>query len=92
MLSKYGLFYRIIFNVYFQCERLKGGLAKIGEANVQLDDLNAKLAVQKVVVAQATQECELLLNEISTGRLRAFMNLKKHGTARCYNILVYHMV
>ncbi|XP_028025407.1 dynein heavy chain 10, axonemal [Bombyx mandarina] len=49
-----------------QCERLKGGLAKIAEANVQLEDLNAKLAVQKVIVAEQTKECEILLKEIST--------------------------
>nr|XP_034835442.1 dynein heavy chain 10, axonemal [Maniola hyperantus] len=49
-----------------QCERLIGGLAKIEEANVQLEDLNAKLAVQKVIVAEQTKECEILLNEIST--------------------------
>ncbi|CAH0724307.1 unnamed protein product, partial [Brenthis ino] len=49
-----------------QCERLIGGLAKIEEANVQLEDLNAKLAVQKVIVAEQTKECEILLKEIST--------------------------
>ncbi|XP_026741363.1 dynein heavy chain 10, axonemal [Trichoplusia ni] len=48
-----------------QCERLIGGLAKIEEANVQLADLNAKLAIQKVIVAEQTKECELLLKEIS---------------------------
>ncbi|XP_045502201.1 dynein axonemal heavy chain 10 [Colias croceus] len=48
-----------------QCERLIGGLAKIEEANVQLEDLNAKLAVQKVIVAEQTKECEILLKEIS---------------------------
>ncbi|XP_063540762.1 dynein axonemal heavy chain 10 [Cydia strobilella] len=48
-----------------QCERLIGGLAKIEEANVQLEDLNAKLAVQKVIVAEQTKECEVLLKEIS---------------------------
>lgn len=44
-----------------------GGLAKIEEANVQLADLNAKLAIQKVIVAEQTKECELLLKEISKG-------------------------
>ncbi|KAJ0174233.1 hypothetical protein K1T71_010379 [Dendrolimus kikuchii] len=48
-----------------QCERLIGGLAKIEEANVQLEDLNAKLAVQKVIVAEQTKECEVLLKEIT---------------------------
>ncbi|XP_073953503.1 dynein axonemal heavy chain 10-like [Choristoneura fumiferana] len=48
-----------------QCERLIGGLAKIEEANVQLEDLNAKLAVQKVIVAEQTLECEVLVKEIT---------------------------
>ncbi|XP_049877279.1 dynein axonemal heavy chain 10 [Pectinophora gossypiella] len=48
-----------------QCERLKGGLAKIEEANVQLEELNEKLAIQKVIVAEQTKECEQLLKEIS---------------------------
>ncbi|CAG9136919.1 unnamed protein product [Plutella xylostella] len=48
------------------CERLKGGLSKIAEANIQLEDLNAKLAEQKVIVEEQTKECELLLKEIST--------------------------
>ncbi|XP_059059014.1 dynein axonemal heavy chain 10 [Achroia grisella] len=52
--------------IVVQCERLKGGLAKIEEANVQLEDLNAKLAVQKIIVAEQTKECEILLKEIST--------------------------
>ncbi|KAL4712607.1 hypothetical protein ACJJTC_007202 [Scirpophaga incertulas] len=55
-----------VANVYLaDCERLIGGLAKIEEANVQLEDLNAKLAVQKVIVAEQTKECEILLKEIS---------------------------
>lgn len=54
--------------VAIQCERLIGGLAKIEEANVQLDDLNQKLAVQKVIVAEQTKECEVLLKEISKGK------------------------
>lgn len=67
-----------MFTIYFlsiywlcmcQCERLEGGMQKIAEASIQLDDLNAKLAVQKVVVAQKTEACEKLLEEISVGKL-----------------------
>lgn len=50
-----------------QCERLQSGLDKIEEANVQLADLNEKLAVQKVIVAEQTAECEQLLKEITKG-------------------------
>lgn len=44
-------------------------MQKIAEASVQLDDLNAKLAVQEVVVAQKTEACEKLLGEISIGKI-----------------------
>lgn len=43
------------------CVRLEGGLKKIAEAQVQLDDLNAKLVVQKVVVKEKSEACEKLL-------------------------------
>lgn len=46
---------------------MKGGLAKIEEANVQLEELNAQLVVQKVIVAEQTKECEILLKEITKG-------------------------
>lgn len=42
-------------------------MQKIAEASVQLDELNAKLALQKVVVAQKTEACEALLAKISVG-------------------------
>ncbi|KAJ2948630.1 hypothetical protein O0L34_g7885 [Tuta absoluta] len=48
-----------------QCERLKSGLDKIEEANVQLAELNEKLAIQKVIVAEQTKECETLLEQIT---------------------------
>ncbi|XP_056647538.1 dynein axonemal heavy chain 10 [Diorhabda sublineata] len=48
-----------------QCERLKSGLQKIEEATVELDVLNKQLAKQKVIVAQATAECEAMLTEIN---------------------------
>lgn len=50
-----------------QCERLEGGLIKIAEASVQLEELNSKLEVQKVVVQKATEECEAMLIEIKQG-------------------------
>lgn len=43
-------------------------MQKIAEASVQLDELNAKLAIQKVAVAQKTEACETLLAKISAGQ------------------------
>lgn len=47
-----------------QCERLSGGLAKIAEASDTLTQLNAILAVQRVKVAEQTNNCEQLLKSI----------------------------
>lgn len=49
-----------------QCERLDGGLDKLKEASEQLGELNAKLAEQKVVLAEKSTACEALLDDIST--------------------------
>ncbi|XP_013358995.1 PREDICTED: dynein heavy chain 10, axonemal isoform X2 [Chinchilla lanigera] len=49
-----------------QCKRLEGGLDKLKEATVQLDELNEKLAEQKVVLAEKSAACETLLEEIAT--------------------------
>lgn len=49
-----------------QCRRLEGGLDKLKEAAVQLDELNRKLAVQRVVLAEKSAACEALLEEIAT--------------------------
>uniref|UniRef100_A0A452SER6 Dynein axonemal heavy chain 10 n=1 Tax=Ursus americanus TaxID=9643 RepID=A0A452SER6_URSAM len=49
-----------------QCKRLEGGLDKLKEATIQLDELNQKLAVQKVVLAEKSAACEALLEEIVT--------------------------
>eukprot|EP00048_Salpingoeca_helianthica_P012902 m.192947 g.192947 ORF g.192947 m.192947 type:complete len:4011 (+) comp15437_c5_seq118:82-12114(+) len=49
-----------------QCERLEAGLTKITEAAGQLQELNAKLEVQKVTLAEKTAACAKLLDEIST--------------------------
>ena len=46
---------------------MAGGLTKIAEAQVQLDDLNKKLAVQKVAVTEKTAACESLLETIAEG-------------------------
>lgn len=47
-----------------QCKRLDGGLDKLKEASGQLAELNKKLAEQKVVLAEKTSACEILLQEI----------------------------
>ncbi|KAG5844641.1 hypothetical protein ANANG_G00164650 [Anguilla anguilla] len=49
-----------------QCKRLEGGLDKLKEASVQLEELNVKLADQKVVLAEKSSACEILLQEICT--------------------------
>ncbi|KAF5404253.1 Dynein axonemal heavy chain 10 [Paragonimus heterotremus] len=49
-----------------QITRLLGGLQKLAEASVQLEELNAKLAVQRVAVTEKTQACEALLAEITS--------------------------
>lgn len=47
-----------------QYKRLEGGLDKLKEASGQLAELNIKLAEQKVVLAEKTSACEILLEEI----------------------------
>nr|XP_044631957.1 dynein axonemal heavy chain 10 isoform X1 [Equus asinus] len=49
-----------------QCKRLEGGLDKLKEATIQLDELNKKLAEQKIVLAEKSAACEALLEEIAT--------------------------
>uniref|UniRef100_A0A8C0ZLW2 AAA+ ATPase domain-containing protein n=1 Tax=Castor canadensis TaxID=51338 RepID=A0A8C0ZLW2_CASCN len=49
-----------------QCKRLEGGLDKLKEASIQLDELNKKLAEQKIVLAEKSTACEALLEEIAT--------------------------
>ncbi|XP_005344424.1 dynein heavy chain 10, axonemal [Microtus ochrogaster] len=49
-----------------QCKRLEGGLDKLKEATIQLDELNQKLAEQKIVLAEKSAACETLLDEIAT--------------------------
>lgn len=48
-----------------QCKRLEGGLDKLKEATIQLDELNQKLAEQKIVLAEKSAACEALLEEIA---------------------------
>ncbi|XP_019715984.1 dynein heavy chain 10, axonemal-like [Hippocampus comes] len=48
-----------------QCKHLEGGLDKLKEASVQLDELNIKLAEQKVVLAEKSAACETMLVEIA---------------------------
>uniref|UniRef100_A0A4X2JQB9 Dynein axonemal heavy chain 10 n=1 Tax=Vombatus ursinus TaxID=29139 RepID=A0A4X2JQB9_VOMUR len=45
------------FNIA-QCKRLEGGLDKLKEATIQLDELNVKLAEQKIVLAEKSAACE----------------------------------
>ncbi|XP_009299843.1 dynein axonemal heavy chain 10 [Danio rerio] len=47
-----------------QYKRLEGGLDKLKEASGQLAELNVKLDEQKVVLAEKTSACEILLEEI----------------------------
>ncbi|XP_077377243.1 dynein axonemal heavy chain 10-like [Festucalex cinctus] len=47
-----------------QCKHLEGGLDKLKEASVQLDELNIKLAEQKLVLAEKSTACETILLEI----------------------------
>lgn len=49
-----------------QCKRLEGGLDKLKEATIQLDELNQKLAEQKIVLAEKSAACEALLDEIAS--------------------------
>ncbi|KAM5237710.1 dynein axonemal heavy chain 10 [Ctenodactylus gundi] len=49
-----------------QCKRLEGGLDKLKEATLQLDELNQRLAEQRVVLAEKSAACEALLEEIAT--------------------------
>lgn len=49
-----------------QCKRLEGGLDKLKEATIQLDELNQKLAEQKIVLAEKSAACETLLEEIAS--------------------------
>ncbi|KAF7484145.1 hypothetical protein GHT09_004373 [Marmota monax] len=58
------------FNIA-QCKRLEGGLDKLKEATIQLDELNQKLAEQRVVLAEKSAACEALLEEISTNTVVA---------------------
>ncbi|CAH1801914.1 unnamed protein product [Owenia fusiformis] len=54
-----------------QCERLGGGMQKLAEASEQLNELNEKLAVQKVAVTEKTAACEILLSEITAATSQA---------------------
>jgi dynein heavy chain len=60
-----------LFDLILQCDRLGGGLQKIADASEQLAILNDRLAVQKVAVTEATEDCEKMLEEISSGTTKA---------------------
>ncbi|TGZ71294.1 hypothetical protein CRM22_002727 [Opisthorchis felineus] len=48
-----------------QQKRLQGGLEKLHETAIQIDELNVKLAVQKVVLEEKTTSIEALIEEIN---------------------------
>ncbi|KAK9891062.1 hypothetical protein WA026_013388 [Henosepilachna vigintioctopunctata] len=54
-----------------QCDRLQSGMSKIEEASGELEILNQRLEKQKVIVTQATSECEAMLAEIDVGTKKA---------------------
>lgn len=47
-------------------DRLNVGLEKLKETAKQIDELNAKMAIQKVILEEKTQSCEELLREIES--------------------------
>ncbi|CAH8459226.1 unnamed protein product [Dicrocoelium dendriticum] len=47
-----------------QQRRLQGGLEKLHETGIQIEQLNEKLAVQKVILEEKTSSCEVLMSEI----------------------------
>ncbi|KAM3182244.1 hypothetical protein ACTXT7_012779 [Hymenolepis weldensis] len=47
-------------------DRLNVGLEKLKETAKQIDELNAKMAIQKVILEEKTQSCEELLKEIES--------------------------
>jgi hypothetical protein len=51
-----------------QCERLSGGMNTVLEASEKLKELNAKLEIKKISVAEKTAACEQLLAEIKEGK------------------------
>lgn len=51
-----------------QCECLTGGMTKILEASVKLNELKAKLEIQKRAVTELTATCEKLLVQVEEGK------------------------
>jgi dynein heavy chain len=51
-----------------QCELLTGGMTKILEASEKLNELEAKLEIQKTAVAEQTATCEKLLVQVEEGK------------------------
>ncbi|XP_076804944.1 dynein axonemal heavy chain 10-like [Clavelina lepadiformis] len=67
------------------CERLDGGLQKLDEATEQLNELNKKLAVQKVAVTEKTKACEELLSDI-TKKTQIATDKKELASAKAIEI------
>ena len=57
------------------CARLEGGLKKIAEAQVQLDDLNAKLVVQKGAVKEFNTNSVFLLTLLMKTYIPILLNI-----------------
>jgi hypothetical protein len=51
-----------------QCEHLNGGMTKLLEASEKLNELKAKLEIQKTAVAEQTATCENLLVQVEEGK------------------------
>ncbi|VDQ11309.1 unnamed protein product, partial [Trichobilharzia regenti] len=54
-----------------QQKRLHIGLEKLHETGIQIEHLNAKLAVQKVILEEKTLSCEALMVEINESTIIA---------------------
>ncbi|PNF33091.1 Dynein heavy chain 10, axonemal [Cryptotermes secundus] len=68
-----------------QCERLRGGMNTILEASEKLKELNAKLEIKKISVAEKTAACEQLFAEIEEATAKA--NKKKEAaTVKCMEL------
>ncbi|KAG5456903.1 MAG: P-loop containing dynein motor region D4-domain-containing protein, partial [Olpidium bornovanus] len=74
------------------CARLETGLGKLRESALQLDDLNAQLAVQNVAVKEKTEACNKLLEVITANTAQAeekkAMATKKEAELETQNVQI----
>uniref|UniRef100_H2LCS2 Dynein axonemal heavy chain 10 n=1 Tax=Oryzias latipes TaxID=8090 RepID=H2LCS2_ORYLA len=71
-----------------QCKCLEGSLNRLREAREQIDELNLKLADQKVVLAKKTATCTAFLEEIDKNQTISFAKPPKQVQVVCECILV----